>query len=144
MYGFKKRMLIGLLVAACGCVSAAYGQMSAVYGVKFETSFPFAVGKTVLPAGDYTVRRLPGADQSRYSLLLQGRNGENIMLNTVGAKSKGFLNRSELVFEDIDGQYFLTEVRQAGEEAGNRIPVTPARMRIARNHHEVVIPAAGP
>ena len=131
----KNKLMIAALILTGG-VTAANAQMSGPYGVKFKTSFPFTVGNTMMPAGDYTVRRLgTNGNFSRYSLVLQGRYGGQVMLNTVGGSSKtAFLRHTEVVFENIDGQYFLSEVRSAGEEVGHRLQMSGRqRVLMARN-----------
>jgi len=115
--------------------------MSGPLGVKFYTSFPFMVGNRIMPAGHYAVRRL-GSRDSRFSLILQGSGGQ-VMLNTVAGASKApFLKRTAVIFENIDGQYFLSEVRSAGEEAGNRIQTSGRqRMLLAKGRpiREIVV-----
>jgi len=127
MRNLKKKILIATFILL-GSVTAANAQMSGPFGVKFNTSFPFVVGNAKMPAGRYTMRRL-GMRESRYSLILQGPAGL-VMLNTVGGSSKArFLPRSEVIFENIGGEYFLSEVRQGGEESGNRLQMS-GRQRV--------------
>ena len=112
-----KFFLVAIVLMIAGAISAS-AQMTT--GVKMTTSFPFTVGKTTLPAGSYTIKRL-GGRESNYSLSLQGE-GRQMLISTVGSSTKErFITRTEIVFENIDGQHFLSEIRSAGSEAGNRI-----------------------
>jgi len=132
MRTIKYKILIAGLVLI-GSVAAAYAQMpTGPYGVKFHTSFPFTVAGHMMPAGDYAVRHMGGMRDPRFSLMLENRDdGERVMLNTVAGASKSrFLTRTGVVFDVIDGQYFLTEIRSAGSEAGNRIPLSSVQRRM--------------
>ena len=137
-----KFFLIAIVLLLAGAVSAS-AQLST--GVKMKTSFSFTVGKTTLPAGDYTIRRL-GSRESNYSLILQGE-GRQIVFTTVGASSKErFVSRTEIIFENIDGQYFLSEVRAAGAETGNRIVPSGNYSRLLASNRpvqRVVVTEAG-
>jgi hypothetical protein len=136
MRDLKSKMLttsLALLLAGVVSVSA---QMSDVYGVKMTTSFPFTVNNVMLPAGDYKIRRL-GMRESKSSLILQGE-GRKVMLNTVAGLSNGqFVDRTEVVFENIGGQYFLAEVRSAGSEAGARIVPSRSYRRLMASSRPV-------
>jgi hypothetical protein len=140
MRSIKSKILTAAFVLI-GSAAAANAQMSGPLGVKFRTSFPFMVGNTTMPAGNYAVRQL-GSRDSRFSLILQGPGGQ-VMLNTVAGSSKApFLRRTEVIFEKIDDQYFLSEVRSAGAEAGNRIPMASRqRTLLARGRpvREIVV-----
>ena len=119
MRNYKKNILVTAAVLLILGAITASAQMAPVYGVKMTTSFPFTVGNTMLPAGDYRIARL--SNHELYSLVLQGE-GRQVTINTVGASSKTpFVNKTEVVFDNIGGQYFLVEVRSAGSETGNKI-----------------------
>lgn len=130
---FKYKVLMAATVFVLGSAVASFSQMSGPYGVKFHTDFPFVAANTEMPAGIYHVRRLDGIRESNYTLLLQGDSGKTVMLTTIGGRSNFFLPKTQVLFDAIDGQYFLTEIRAGGEAAPNRVvPSKTYRRLMAR------------
>lgn len=117
---FNYRFLIAAIITVFGA-TAAFSQMSGPYGVRFHTDFSFIAANKEMPAGNYRVRRLDGIRESNYTLLLQGDSGKTVMLTTVGGRSNYFLPKTQVLFDEVDGQYFLTEIRAGGEAAPNRV-----------------------
>ena len=92
--------------------------------------FEFTVGKTVLPAGQYTVK----TDYvSSGVLLIQGSDGgHSVMILTNTAYANHSMDETLLVFNRYGSQYFLSKVWTAGTDEGCELRKTPAEREISR------------
>jgi hypothetical protein len=76
--------------------------------------FAFKAGKTVLPAGDYTVY----SDDSRI-IMIRGARGGAILLGSAGSALAG--GKSGVSFEREGGDYILRAVQSWGKTSSTRV-----------------------
>lgn len=81
--------------------------------------FAFKAGKTMLPAGDYTV----SSDDSRV-IMIKGNKGSAILLGSAGAEGTG--EKSGVSFERDASGYCLKSVFSAGKTASTRVLDAPS------------------
>ncbi len=90
--------------------------------------FDFQVGNKVLPAGEYTVRRL-----SQRSVLIEGADGERMIAQTPRTiDSRGRAARERLVFHRYGNQYFLAQVWVARDGDGRALMESDAEREAAK------------
>lgn len=123
----------GLLLA-----TASYAQET---NVRAAVPFNFIVGSQSLPAGDYTVQSMGVASSAL--AIRNNDEGKTIMSLAGSCRHLNASEKTKLVFHRVGNRYFLSEIWAEGENAGRRLPVSPAETESALNQKvETVIIAA--
>jgi hypothetical protein len=103
-----------LLTGACAGVLGVVPAWAQVDGpVDFTTAFPFAVGATTLPAGQYEIRPV---DQDPGMYRIEMRNGTNGAFFHADPLALPSGSATEVVFNEAHGKYALDRIEVAGEE----------------------------
>lgn len=117
-------MLGLLLLLAVTSVQAQSGD-----GLQANIRFNFQVGDKVLPAGEYTVRRM-----SHNTLLIQSADGRERLVtqtrNKIGGIGKA--SRVKLVFHQYGDQYFLAQVWMDRGSDGRELTGSEAEREAAK------------
>ncbi|MCX6543158.1 MAG: hypothetical protein NTV05_01950 [Acidobacteria bacterium] len=79
--------------------------------------FPFIVGDTVLPAGDYRVSEASGMTNVVHIISTDGRVGAFAMVEAVSPLDPAVPSASEFTFKKVGGEHYLASVTVAGEES---------------------------
>jgi len=98
------------LVALC---TAASAQAQIAEEITFTTAFPFAVGKTMLPAGSYTIRPMEVSP----SILEITNRTVAVLVPTENVVEGQAHAKPEVVFKRQGDHYALSEVRDADSGA---------------------------
>jgi len=104
--------------------------------------FSFTVGHKTLPAGEYTVQ--PNRGNSDNVWLVESTTGHDSVVFTTGsAWTRETQENTKLVFNNYDGQYFLSQVWSEGDNTGRelRMPRVERQLAKSRIHREKVIVA---
>lgn len=112
----KKLIYTSMMIAVLVILSegAAQTQTNNQQRVIAKIPFAFAVGKTNLPAGKYTITVVNPASDRRVLQIrsVDGRASAMILTNSV----KGILaDNAKLVFERYDDRYVFTQAQMAGD-----------------------------
>jgi len=121
----KLCLTLCLLVAGGGVVANA--QIDGVPQVEANITFAFMVGDAKLPAGKYEIKTLD--DNSPNILELRSADGRtSVVFDTEDAQTGGdqIANKTELVFDKVGDQYFLSQIWVEGSATGNEL--TKSRM----------------
>jgi hypothetical protein len=105
----KLTLLAVLIMASATWVSAQTGGLASV-----TIPFEFMVGRTILPAGDYTVDR----NASTGILSLHGTSGQadsQLMILSYPVESAQVHKGINLVFDQFGSHRYLSEVRYPGQ-----------------------------
>ena len=82
--------------------------------------FSFTVGHKTLPAGEYSVE--PGRSDSNSSWLIQSVEGNgSVLFSTSSIWTIETQKTSRLVFNNYDGQYFLSQIWSVGDNSGREL-----------------------
>jgi hypothetical protein len=120
-FGF---LSLGLLLA----VSAAQAQDMRV---KANIPFDFAVGKQILPAGEYT---LATEGSSSDAVVIRSDDSKSAILSlTHACSSSRRSDKTKLVFHTLAGRYFLSEIWTEGNERGRQLPKSKMEVQLAKN-----------
>ncbi|MBV9241909.1 MAG: hypothetical protein JO314_07870 [Acidobacteria bacterium] len=92
-------------------------------------------------AGQYTIERTPGmADSPSLLLLREVKGGNSIVFDSTKTATREAAKTSELIFDNIDGTYFLAEIWVKGSTSSNDIPMTRRqRVMMARRPVQHVV-----
>jgi hypothetical protein len=121
---FMSRLLIlGLLIAAGDICAKA--QALAEGSIKADVPFAFIVGKKMFPAGKYTLKLADDTNPGVLEIRNDNRRG-TILFGAETAQAKENPRQTELVFDKIGDQYFLSEIWASDTNVGYRLLKTNA------------------
>ncbi len=121
------KFLLIISILMFGGIAAASAQIP---GTAIRANIPnsFVLDGKVYPAGEYKIMRTYSSVDSPTLLVLQGEH-ESAIFDTIPTYSNDAAKDTELVFEDIGGQYFLSKIRVKGETTGSEIIISKSEMR---------------
>jgi hypothetical protein len=128
----KKRMLyhiaVTVLFLVAGSLSAS--AQSQESRMTIRVPFDFQVGKTLLPAGNYVVKR----DTQTPSLVrIQSLDRKvSVVFNTLPHSVMPQQNLASLVFKEYDQKHFLSDVRFSGYGSGYSLTESKAERQLAK------------
>ena len=110
------------LIIGLSAVTVMNAQIESDATLNVNIPHSFIVNNTTLPAGEYTVK--VADDYSDLNLLeIRSRQGHMaVIFETDPVKANRTQNRSELVFNKLGDNYFLSRVFLKGDEYGNELP----------------------
>jgi hypothetical protein len=125
---FRILALFSLLLTMSAAVVHAQSKRSII-----NIPFSFTVGHKTLPAGEYSVE--PNRKDSNSFWLIQSVKGHDSVLFTTGSvwTSKTQKN-SSLVFNNYDGQYFLSQIWNVGDNSGREVHMPRVERQLAKSH----------
>ena len=95
--------------------------------------FSFTVGHKTLPAGEYAVE--PNRKDSNSFWLIQSVKGnDSVLFTTNSIWTRETRNDSRLVFNNYDGQYFLSQIWNAGDNSGRELRRPRLERQLAKSH----------
>ena len=128
----RSAVLAGGLVVAAG-VSPASAQI--YEGMTFKTTFPFAVGHKMMPAGQYTVR--PAIDGDGSLLQIQGKDGSALFLGENAGNRRTDPGQSAVIFDRAGDHYVLAEIWDGADQEGTEaIPARESQQTKIEAHRE--------
>ena len=129
----KRNMLI--IAALAMLVTTAAGAQT--INVKAKVPFRFAVGSSILPAGEYSLQTLGFG----HALAMRNRdaNVTKLVLSNVCQSRTAAKNR--LIFHRYGGSYFLSQIWTEGSSLGYEVPKSAREKEMARSYptEEVVL-----
>ena len=124
-----------LLVAACANAQSV--------NVKANVPFDFMVGKSTLPAGEYSIQSIStGASDV---LAIRGGKTNQMLTSANHAETLNPSKNSRLVFHKYGDQYFLAQIWLEGDRAGRELKISRREAEVAKNvptSEEVIVLAA--
>ena len=116
-----------MLLATTGLTAAQDTAMS------FKVPFDFYVGEQLLPAGEYTVKRIvPGV----LVLRITSKNQNAITINIIPILGKSSA-KERLTFNRYENDYFLSELWWPGADIGSALVKGKIETRIAKSIHAI-------
>src|SRR5215831_2187870 len=122
-----RRMILGVFVVLV--VTISQGQIGGEV-LKVKIPFNFNVGTQAFPAGEYTLKPL-----LPHTMVLRNQAGQpltNITTNSV--ESSEVQTSVKLVFNGYGGQYFLTQIWNAGDSTGQQLAKSSVEVEMARKY----------
>jgi hypothetical protein len=117
----KKIVLTLMIFIALPGFGATVASAQVIDRLEFNIPFDFTVAEKTFPAGNYTISPLGNYSEGVFALRDLDRRRETAFIaeNTERAMVP---EKSELVFNKIDDHYFLSEIFEAGDATGERLP----------------------
>jgi hypothetical protein len=114
-----------MALTAMASTRIAQAQETVVVNIPFD----FAAGKTMLPAGEYSVK----VSESTHTLILISRkdSAASAFINTNNVVALNVQTESKLVFNRYGDRYFLSQVWSEGNSEGRQLVKTAREKEIA-------------
>ena len=128
----KKTVLGMFTVLLIALIAGSVNGQSIIYPLKVNIPFDFAAGDTTLHHGEYVITTL----NAYGTLVLSGPNG-SMFVWTIPADKRVGVDGDQLVFHQVNGEYFLASIWTADNPDGYGVP-------ISRREHEVVAEGGKP
>lgn len=135
----KRQFTITLALMMFMAVLTITAQAQASGSQKINAHIPFAfnVGRTSLPAGEYTITVLnPNSD--RKVLQIRSADGKSSALIQTNELSANAPEQTKLVFNRYGNRYFFAQARMAGEST----TFAAVKSRVERNEEHAVASSA--
>ena len=116
------KLFLTLCLLAVGGGVIANAQISTVPGIQVNVPFAFQVGDTTLPAGKYEIKAV-GDNEPNVLEIRNDNGGKSIVFETQDAQKREdeVAKTTELVFDKVGDQYFLSQVWVAGTPTGSEL-----------------------
>ena len=120
MNNLKNLFFALCLVSGCGLATAVSAQIPSNVSLQANIPYTFMAGNTRLAAGKYTVK--VADDNDLHLLEIKSADGcTSVFFETVAAVSNEIPGKTELVFDKIGDDYFLSQVWVVGNRSGNQL-----------------------
>ena len=136
---FRILAVLSLLLTMSAAIVHAQSKRSTI-----NIPFSFTVGHKTLPAGEYTVE--PNRGNSDNVWLVESTTGHDSVVFTTGSVwTRETQEDTKLVFNNYDGQYFLSQIWSTGDNTGRelRMPRLERQLAKSRIQREKVIVTRG-
>ena len=100
--------------------------------IEANIPFGFIAGTETFPAGEYTFSR-PNENSPHVLLIRSADNHAALFLIVEGAYTMKTPKETELVFNKIGDEYFLSKIWIVGEDTGREVPEPRAERELERN-----------
>lgn len=119
MIKYTTQFFLTLALLLIGGLTAAQAQMDSDTIIDANIPFQFVVGRTTLPAGKYVIRQIDDAETSSNVLEIRSANNKIVTLfDTENASLNQDAKKTEISFDKIGDQYFLSQIFVEGENYG--------------------------
>ena len=125
------KLFLTLCLLAVGGGVVANAQIDTDNPIQANVPFAFAIGNTTLPAGKYEIRKIE--DNSPSVLEVRSVNGRTkVVFETEDAQTRAdqAASKTELVFDKVGDQYFLSQIWVAGSLVGIEMPKSRMEKRL--------------
>jgi len=126
---FSLLMSLFLLLAGTSAYAQCLPLAAAYYSRSLSTSritvnipFDFIAVDQTLPAGEYTIERAPHFDDHDLLLMRSADNHVAFFLAVEDTNAKQMPTETDLVFNKIGDEYFLSQIWIAGNNTGREVP----------------------
>src|SRR5438445_12337860 len=130
MSNFTAKFLLAVAVLVFGGISAANAQVTSGMTLRVDIPNSFVVDNHTYPAGDYTISRTVGTNNPPSLLVLRGPEGIAAIFDTIQTEIANAAPHTQLVFDKVGGQYFLSKIFVKGETEGNEVTRTKSERKL--------------
>jgi hypothetical protein len=131
-YKMSKRSMLLALAALLLAAGSAYAQND-----RFNVPFQFVIGKSVMPAGHYSIK---SASRNSGTLIIQDdQTGRLRFVDGNPIRSRGAQDQTKLVFHCYSGSCFLSQV-WTGNDVGRQLTESSQELELAKQSPAVRVP----
>jgi len=136
-----KNMLLSVAIISVLAVTGGTAASAQVTDtIVADIPFGFMVRDTTLPAGEYTIKRIDSTSPG--VMEMRSADGHEALVFLAGtALANKTPDQTELVFDRIGDQYFLTEIFEIGNSVGVELQKSRTERRLKKGGAVAEIPS---
>jgi hypothetical protein len=115
----SKLIAAAALVFSISAGSMVYAQVEQGTTLKFFVESDFVINGENFPAGEYTIQRTPSTADAPSVLMIRGAN--SMIFDTAVSDSRVTADRTELLFESLNGVNYLSAIVVEGHNLRNEL-----------------------
>jgi hypothetical protein len=117
-----KKKVFSVMATCCLLTAVAATAHAQLPGTALRASIPFefSVRGTILPAGDYEIKRISDEPDGLIISSLSDKH-EQALFETIPVEAARTSSRAEIIFHRYGDSYFLSEVFAGGEQTGREL-----------------------
>jgi len=127
MSKFNLKLIAAALILSIGAIASVNAQVEPGTLLKFFVADDFVVNGTSFPAGEYSIERTPNTADSSSLLIIHGE--KSMIFDTMVGDSRVAADRTELIFENVNGVNYLSAITVAGQTSRNELPSAKSQMK---------------
>jgi hypothetical protein len=128
---FNIKAIIFVAVLFIGGITVANAQINQGAVLKVDVPNAFVLDGHNFAAGQYTIERTPSTIDSPSLLIIRDVKGGNAMIfDTIAARSDQAARSTQLVFDNVGGTYFLSQIWIKGATTANEVPMSKSERRM--------------
>ena len=123
MYKYATKFLLALSILMIGGITASYAQIDTDTNLEVDIPNPFVLRDKAFPAGKYLIKTTDDPNDSSVVLELSTLSGkkETVAFDTIAMNNGEAVKNTQLIFDKVGDQYFLSKIWVKGETGGNEI-----------------------
>jgi len=119
MIKLNVKLMLAALVLSIGAISMVNAQVEPGTTLRFFVDSNFVVNGENFQAGEYTIERTPSTADSPSLLIIRGE--KSMIFDTMVSDTRDAADRTELVFENVDGVNYLSAIAVEGHTSRNEL-----------------------
>ncbi len=127
MSKFNVKLMVAALVLSIGAIANVSAQVEPGTVLRFFVANDFVVNGKSFPAGEYTVERTPNTADSPSLLIIRGE--KSMIFDTMVSDTRVTADRTELIFENVDGVDYLSAIVVEGQTSRNELLSAKSQMK---------------
>src|SRR6185295_14205658 len=123
-----------LIVVASSLVALSSGtaaRAQVVDSIVADIPFAFTIRNTTMPPGEYTIKRAYALSEGVMEISSTSGHERMAFLVDTAYLNKG-PNQTELIFDRVGDQYFLSEIFEAGDTTGVELPKSRTERKLEK------------
>ncbi|MBS1797649.1 MAG: hypothetical protein JSS81_27755 [Acidobacteria bacterium] len=123
MQKYTAKILMAISLLTIGGLTAANAQIESDSVFRINVPFAFEVKNKTLPAGEYQIKATDDLGDAPTLLEIQSLKGphEGVVFDTVPISLNDAPKKSNIVFDKVGSDYYLSEIWEAGNSNGNQV-----------------------
>jgi hypothetical protein len=127
----KKFFLIAVMLFALQISGLTTARAQVIDTVVADVPFGFTIDNVTLPAGEYEIKRVNSAYPS--VMEISSKEGHRTVIFVVGsAQMNKEPRQTELIFDRVGDQYFLSKIFEAWDSNGVELPKSRSERRLQK------------
>jgi hypothetical protein len=133
------KIILTLALVLGGGLIAARAQMDSDTIIDANIPFQFVVGKATLPAGKYTIKQMDDSEDTPNVIEISSADGRvRTLFDTENASLDAAPKKSEIIFDKIGNNYFLSQIFLEGENYGVQAEESRMEKKLKKNGQQAV------
>ena len=133
------KFFLTLALVLFGGLTAAQAQMDSDTILDANIPFQFVVGRATFPAGKYTIKQMDDSEDTPNVIEISSADGRmRTFFDTENASLDNAPKKSEIIFDKIGNNYFLSQIFLEGENYGIQAEESKMEKKLKKGGQQAV------